>query len=99
MCACYILTYTYLVRSSYLEFPAAAGEPPRVLRGFHKVSLGVGASTAVSFPLSRADASIWDVAAQRWRVVVGEFGVAVGASSRDLHLRGTVTVADPEHSV
>jgi len=76
----------------YLAFPAAAGEPPQVLRGFVKVALDPGRSQRVSLPLSLADASVWDTAAQRWRGFAGIFGVIVGVSSRDLRLNGTVTV-------
>ena len=37
----------------YLAYPAAAGEPKRVLRGFEEVDLGVGQSKEVSIVLDR----------------------------------------------
>ena len=37
----------------YLSYPAAAGEPKRVLRGFEEVDLGVGQSQVVSIALDR----------------------------------------------
>lgn len=37
----------------YLAYPAAAGEPKRVLRGFEEVDLGVGQSKVVSIVLDR----------------------------------------------
>ncbi len=75
------------VAQLYLAFPAAAGEPPSQLRAFKKVSLGAGQSTLVTFTLSSRDISIWDVAQHNWAPQSGIFGVAVGASSRDIRLR------------
>jgi beta-glucosidase len=37
----------------YLAYPAAAGEPKRVLRGFEEVDLGVGQNKVVSIALDR----------------------------------------------
>jgi beta-glucosidase len=39
----------------YLAFPAPAGEPRRILRGFEEVQLEAGASSAVSFGLTARD--------------------------------------------
>ena len=44
----------------------------------------------MSLPLTPLELSIWDVREHRWQVVAGEFGVLVGASSRDIRLRGTL---------
>ncbi|CAA7264066.1 unnamed protein product [Cyclocybe aegerita] len=76
----------------YLNFPASAGEPPLVLRGFADVFLGPGKSRTLTITLSRYDLSIWDVEKQGWRKPSGQFGVVIGASSRDARLRGTVPV-------
>ena len=76
----------------YVAFPAAAGEPPSQLRGFAAVGLLPGESVTVSFALVPRDVSVWDADAHAWAAVRGDFGVAVGASSRDLRLRGTFTV-------
>jgi beta-glucosidase len=69
-----------------------AGTPVQVLRGFDKVSLQPGASQVVTFELVRKDVSFWDVVAQDWKVPRGEMGLAVGLSSRDLQVRGTMTL-------
>jgi beta-glucosidase len=45
------------VAQLYLGFPASAGEPPKVLKGFKKVTLGAGASTPVSLSLTNDDLS------------------------------------------
>ena len=72
--------------------PAAAGEPPQQLKGFTKVHLEAGASTVVSLALTPRDFSIWSVEKHGWAVVSGTFGVAVGSSSRDHRLVGSVRV-------
>ena len=39
----------------YLGFPANAGEPPKVLRGFDEAFLQPGGNTSVRFPLNKRD--------------------------------------------
>jgi len=82
------------VAQLYLDDPAAAGEPPRQLKGFQKVTLQPGQSTTVHFTLSGHDMSYWDDAANGWVVPDGQFGIYVGDSSAlaNLPLRGGVTV-------
>ena len=80
------------VAQLYLGFPAAAGEPPRQLKGFEKVELAAGAKATVSLSLDDRSFSIWDVTKSDWATVGGEFQVMVGASSRDIRLHGAVTV-------
>lgn len=77
----------------YLSFPSEAGDDTvRNLRGFDKVSLGVGETASVEFSLMRRDLSYWDTAAQAWRLPSSAIGVDVGFSSRDLKLNGQITV-------
>jgi beta-glucosidase len=82
------------VAQLYLRDPAAAGEPPRQLKGFQKVTLQPGQSTAVHFTLTGHDLSYWDDAANGWVIPDGQFGVYVGDSSAlaNLPLRGSFTV-------
>ncbi|RYO99737.1 hypothetical protein DL764_006725 [Monosporascus ibericus] len=81
------------VAQLYVGIPGS-GVPARQLRGFAKPFLNVSASATVDFELTRRDLSVWDVAAQRWRLPLGgqRFAVYVGGSSRDLPLRGTLTL-------
>jgi beta-glucosidase len=79
------------VAQLYLTFPAGAGEPPRVLKGFQKVAVPVGDTATVTFPLMAVDLSIWDPSHGGFVVQHGEFGVSVGASSRDIRLKGSFT--------
>jgi beta-glucosidase len=76
----------------YLAFPASAGEPVRVLRGFASVELAAGASAPVRLELAPRDMSIWDVGAYAWALQSGEFTVTIGASSRDFRLTGSFTL-------
>jgi beta-glucosidase len=82
------------VAQLYVDDPAAAGEPPRQLKGFQKVTLKPGQSTTVHFTLSGQDLSYWDDAANGWVLPDGTFGVYVGDSSAlaNLPLRGGFTV-------
>jgi len=49
------------VAQLYLKYPAAAGEPPLVLRGFEVLKLEPGAQGVARFKLEKKDVSIWDV--------------------------------------
>ncbi|WP_370946139.1 glycoside hydrolase family 3 C-terminal domain-containing protein [Amycolatopsis sp. cg5] len=76
----------------YVTHPAADGEPPRLLKGFEKVSLAPGATQRVRFSLTPRDLSHWDSTAHQWIRTVGDYGISVGTSSRDLPLTGVVSV-------
>lgn len=76
----------------YLGFPAAAGEPPKLLKGFQKITLTPGQTQHVTFNLNWEDLANWNAAARGWIVTPGVFQVMVGASSRDLRLTGSFTV-------
>jgi beta-glucosidase len=78
----------------YLDEPAAAGQPPRQLEGFQRVTLRPGQSTIVRFRLNGHELSYWNDAANGWVVPAGQFGVYVGDSSAlaNLPLRGSFTV-------
>ena len=77
----------------YLGFPLAAGEPPKQLKGFQKITLSPGQTQHVTFNLNWEDLANWDATARGWIVTPGSFQVMVGASSRDIRLTGAFTVA------
>jgi beta-glucosidase len=77
----------------YVGPPAWAGEPPKWLKGFAKVRLAPGQSRTVRFALNQRALSYWDVQAHDWRVAPGCYRLLVGASSRDIRLRGSVGAA------
>jgi len=76
----------------YLHFPALAGEPPSVLRGFTDVELQPGESQILNVTLSRYDLSVWDVPNRSWMRALGSYSLSVGASSRDFRLSDTLSL-------
>jgi beta-glucosidase len=80
------------VAQVYLTFPAAAGEPPRQLKGFAKVYLRPGERRHVRLTLDQRAFAIWDSAAQNWTTLAGRYRVSVGDSSRDLPLSAPVNI-------
>ena len=82
------------VAQLYLGDPASAGQPPRQLQGFQKVTLKPGQSTSVRFTLSGHALSYWDDAANGWVLPDGHYQVYVGDSSglANLPLQGGFTV-------
>jgi beta-glucosidase len=74
------------VAQLYLGDPAVAGEPPRQLKGFQKVTLQPGQSTTVRFTLNGHDLSYWDDTANGWVVPDGQYQVYVGDSSGPANL-------------
>ncbi|KAM0510251.1 hypothetical protein ACHAPB_000599 [Verticillium nonalfalfae] len=79
------------VAQLYVGIPSG---PVRQLRGFEKPVLAAGSAARVEFALTRRDLSIWDVEAQGWRLQDGTYGVWVGGNSRDLPLRGNLTLVN-----
>ncbi|KAF2965351.1 hypothetical protein GQX73_g8230 [Xylaria multiplex] len=77
------------VAQLYVGIP---GAPVRQLRGFEKPFVNVSSSATVSFNINRRDLSIWDVVAQKWALQRGDYQISVGSSSRQLPLRGVLTI-------
>ncbi len=70
---------------------ATVARPVQELKGFQRILLAPGESRRVSFTLGPRHLAMLD-AAERWVVEPGTFRVTVGASSRDLRLRGMLEV-------
>jgi len=83
------------VAQLYLGDPSSAGQPPRQLKGYQKVTLKPGQSTRVQFTLTTQDLSYYDSDASAWTVPEGGFQVYVGDSSAlaDLPLSGSFQVS------
>ncbi|PWN53015.1 putative beta-glucosidase [Violaceomyces palustris] len=73
----------------YVGFPESSNEPPRLLRGFEKLSLASGETGTAKFNLRRKDISVWNVRSQRWEVPEGDITFFVGSSSRDIRAKVT----------
>jgi beta-glucosidase len=78
---------------------APSQSPPGVdfavkqLAGFTRVVLRPGQATRVTVRIDRRDLSYWSVAQHDWAVAGGRRAIFVGASSRDIRLRGVARVA------
>ena len=78
----------------YVGDPASAGEPPRQLEGFHRVTLLPDQSKTVSFTITGHELSYFNVRANGWTMPNGRYSLYVGDSSAltSLPLRGKLTV-------
>ncbi|KAM0257113.1 hypothetical protein ACHAQJ_004577 [Trichoderma viride] len=77
-------------------YVAIPNSPPKQLRGFHKILLSPQISGTVHFELTKRDLSVWDVVSQSWVIQEGEYKIFVGASSRDIRLKGSVRVTSSQ---
>ena len=75
----------------YVNMPAAAGEPPRQLKGFQKIALSAGATGHASIALDARAFQHWDVSKNAWAITAGTYQIQVGASSRNILLQGSIT--------
>jgi beta-glucosidase len=84
------------VAQLYVADPSAAGEPPRQLAGYKRVTLAAGQSTQVRFKVTPQDEEWWDTSANGWSQSPGAYGVYVGDSSAlaNLPLQGSFTLAN-----
>ena len=76
----------------YLGYPRGSGEPPKALKGFKRVRVARGRTERVTFRLGRNALAVWDATAHARTVLDGTYPIMVGASSRDIRLRGAITV-------
>jgi beta-glucosidase len=67
--------------------------PEQELRGSARVRLDPGEAASIEIELDARAFAYWDTTGQRWHVAPGDYEVRVGASSRDIQLRKTVTLA------
>jgi beta-glucosidase len=78
----------------YVRYPqSAVTRPRRDLRGFRRVTLRPGETRTITFPLTASALRYWDPDAHRWAVENGAVVIEVGASSADIKVEHTVTVA------
>ena len=67
--------------------------PQQELKAFAKVALEPGAATPVSLVLTARDFAVYDPRAAEWLITSESFDLLIGASSRDIRLHGSVTLA------
>lgn len=73
------------------DLVASVARPVLALKAFARVSLAPGEARTVTLTLDARELALLDEAG-RWRVEPGAYRMLVGASSRDLRLRGELTV-------
>ncbi len=83
------------VAQVYLTLPASAGEPPKRLIGWEKVALNPGESKTVTLKIDPLYLSIFDVSADHWTILPGEYKVMAGPSSATLPLTAIVNLSGP----
>jgi beta-glucosidase len=66
--------------------------PARELKGFARVALKPGEKKTVTFGLTPRSAAYFDVASHQWKADAGDYEAQAGPSSRELPLRGTLTL-------
>ena len=76
----------------YASLPDDAKEPPRRLAGWSRVALAPGETRQVTVEIDRKYLSVFDEAANIWRLTPGTYTFRVGGSSRDLTLSGNLTL-------
>ncbi|MBS1854407.1 MAG: glycoside hydrolase family 3 C-terminal domain-containing protein [Acidobacteria bacterium] len=81
------------VAQVYLSFPDAANEPPKRLIGWEKIALKPGESRVVSLAVDPLYVSVFDAAAEAWKIVPGEYRVMAGPSSAALPLAAKASLA------
>ena len=71
------------------EVKSSVDRPVKELKGFRRVMLNPGEAQNVSFTLDKSALSFYSAAKDDWVAEPGAFEVWVGASSRDIRLKGT----------
>ncbi len=80
------------VAEVYAALPASAGEPPKRLVGWSKVKLNASESKEVTVDIDPLYLSIFNAEKDAWQKLPGDYTFMVGASSRDLPLKESVTL-------
>jgi beta-glucosidase len=79
------------VAELYVGMPAAAGEPPKQLKGFQRLTLAAGATGHASISLNARTFQHWDTSTNAWAITPGSYQIQVGSSSRTILLQGSLT--------
>jgi len=82
------------VAQLYVAYPDSAVQRPlQQLRGFRRVTIAPGETAHLTMQLRSADLAYWNEKAGRFTVEAGKtVSLQIGASSRDIRLRGTLDV-------
>lgn len=78
------------------DMEASVRRPEKELRGFRKVDLAPGENRTVEFELGERDFAHYNARHKHWIAESGEFEILIGASSRDIRQRHSVTLQSTE---
>lgn len=79
----------------YASMPdSAIYRPFKELKAFTKVSLEAGESKRVTLVLPRKALQVYDARQGCWQVEGGQYTIFIGASSRDIRLKGTLQISE-----
>ncbi len=76
---------------------AMVTRPDKELKGFEKTHLKAGESKRVTVVLNARSFAYYSIPLKKWYVENGDFEILVGASSRDIRLKGKITMALPDN--
>jgi beta-glucosidase len=76
------------------DVEASVDRPEKELKGFRRVTVQPGQSETVSFTIDQSALSFFDPGRKTWVAEPGAFDVLVGASSRDIRLRGEFSLVE-----
>lgn len=82
---------TEVVQLYVRPIDSAIDRPVQELKGFARVSLAPGETKRVSIPLDASSFALYDVKTRRWISPGGQYEIAFGSSSRDIHCSRTLT--------
>ncbi len=83
-----------VVQVYVLRPESAIIRPDRELKGFEKLELAPGQTRTVTLMLAPEAFRHWDLGQDGWRIEGGVAEIAVGESSRNIHLRALVDLAE-----
>lgn len=66
--------------------------PEKELKGFQKVYLKVGESRIIQIPFDDKTFRYWNVRTDQWEIEGGQYDILVGASSKDIRLKGSIDI-------
>jgi beta-glucosidase len=76
----------------YIGHPAANGEPPHRLGAFGKIELQPGETKPVTVSVDATAIRIFNTDRHGWEIPIGTYEILAGTSSRDLPLKGAITI-------
>ena len=80
------------VAQVYVTLPSSSGEPFKRLAAWERVSLLPGETKSITMTLNPTYLSIFDTAADSWKLLPGNYKVAIGTASDELSLTGELNV-------